>query len=81
MGSAGGVRGSDVNSNKLLGEDEKVKIPQVPGGGEEGGLWMSGKEHSGQREQPVQRPWGAVEAGRGWNIARSGAGPAQSFSR
>lgn len=38
MGSAGGVQGSGVNSNKLLGENEKVTIPQVPEGGEEGGF-------------------------------------------
>ena len=34
----GNTSGSGVNSNKLLGEDEKVKIPQVPEGGEEGGF-------------------------------------------
>lgn len=39
MGSARGVQGSGVNSNKLLGEDEKVKIPQVPEGRGLCGCW------------------------------------------
>ena len=77
----GNSSGSGVNSNKLLGEDEKVKIPQVLKEVRKGVLWMLGKEHPGQREQPVQRPWGAVEAGCGTTIARSGVGPGQSFSR
>lgn len=38
MGSAGGVGSVGVSSSRPLGKDEKVKIPQVPEGGEEGGF-------------------------------------------
>lgn len=78
MGSARGVRGSDVNSNKLLGEDEKVNhkfLEEVRKGFVdvgEGAFWAE--------EQPVRRPWGAVKLGYGGTL-HEGAGPAQSFSR
>ena len=77
----GNTSGSGVNSNKLLGEDEKVKIPQVPEGGEEGGFVDVGEGTFRAEGTASAKALGAVEAGCGTTIAQSGVGPGQSFSR